>query len=57
MGKFTHIGQVMSNVFGVPVKVAEQPDSASLGAAYRALHAWKVPKLTAKLTTHHRSVY
>jgi len=33
--------QVMSDVFGVPVFVGEQADSASLGAAYRALHGWR----------------
>eukprot|EP00051_Salpingoeca_urceolata_P003462 m.58018 g.58018 ORF g.58018 m.58018 type:complete len:567 (+) comp12808_c0_seq1:115-1815(+) len=33
-----NITQVISNVFGTPVKIASQPDSASLGAAYRALH-------------------
>lgn len=32
------ITQVLSDVFGVPVYVAAQTDSASLGAAYRALH-------------------
>lgn len=30
--------QIMSDVFGTPVYVAEKSDSASLGAAYRALH-------------------
>jgi xylulokinase len=30
--------RILSNVFGVPVYVAEKSDSASLGAAYRALH-------------------
>lgn len=30
--------RVMSHVFGVPVFVAEKSDTASLGAAYRALH-------------------
>jgi len=33
--------RVLSNVFGVPVFVAEKSDSASLGAAYRALHGWR----------------
>lgn len=33
--------RVMSDVFGTPVYVAEKSDSASLGAAYRALHGWK----------------
>jgi len=33
------ITQTISNVFGVPVRAASQPDSASLGAAYRAMHA------------------
>ena len=32
--------RVLSNVFGVPVFVAEKSDSASLGAAYRAMHGW-----------------
>jgi len=32
--------RVLSNVFGVPVYVAAKSDSASLGAAYRALHGW-----------------
>lgn len=35
------IVQILSNVFGVPVYVGEQPNSASLGAAYRALHGWR----------------
>ena len=30
--------RVMSHIFGVPVFVAEKSDTASLGAAYRALH-------------------
>lgn len=33
--------QVLADVFGVPVFVAAQSDSASLGAAFRALHAYK----------------
>lgn len=33
--------QIMSDVFGAPVYVASQSDSASLGAAYRALHGWR----------------
>lgn len=32
--------RVMADVFGVPVFVGEQPNSAALGAAYRALHGW-----------------
>ncbi len=32
--------KVMADVFGVPVFVAEQANSAALGAAYRALHGW-----------------
>ena len=32
------ITQVLSNVFGVTVFATSQPDSASLGAAYRAMH-------------------
>lgn len=35
----TAICQVLANVFGCTVSAAVQPDSASLGAAYRALHA------------------
>ena len=34
----TGILQIMADVFGVPVMIAEAPNSASLGAAYRALH-------------------
>ena len=33
--------RVMADVFGAPVSVAEQADSASLGAAYRAVHGWE----------------
>ena len=33
--------QVISDVFGVPVFTAKQADSAALGSAYRALHAWR----------------
>ena len=33
------IVQILSDVFGVPVFSVSQPDAASLGAAYRALHA------------------
>ena len=32
--------RVIADVFGVPVYVGEQPNSATLGAAYRALHGW-----------------
>jgi xylulokinase len=32
--------RVMADVFGVPVYVGEQPNSASVGAAYRAYHGW-----------------
>ncbi|MFH1968753.1 MAG: FGGY-family carbohydrate kinase, partial [Verrucomicrobiota bacterium] len=32
--------QVMADVFGTPVHISSQPNSASLGAAYRALHGW-----------------
>ena len=35
------ITRVLANVFGCPVQVAAQPDSASLGAAYRAMHGFK----------------
>lgn len=33
--------QIMSDVFGVPVYTHSQPNSASMGAAFRALHGWK----------------
>ncbi len=36
--------RVMCNVLGAPVFVAEKADSASLGAAYRALHGWRCLK-------------
>lgn len=36
----TALTQVLSDVFGAPVYTASQPDSASLGAAYRAAHGW-----------------
>jgi xylulokinase len=32
--------QLMADVFGTPVHVSSRPNSASLGAAYRALHGW-----------------
>lgn len=32
--------KVMADVFGVPVFIGDQPNSAALGAAYRAVHAW-----------------
>jgi xylulokinase len=32
--------RVVADVFGVTVCVGEQPNSAALGAAYRALHGW-----------------
>jgi len=32
--------QVMADVFGTQVHVSSRPNSASLGAAYRALHGW-----------------
>ena len=32
--------QVIADVFGKPVGVAETPDSAAMGAAYRALHGY-----------------
>jgi xylulokinase len=35
-----NICKVISDVFGVPVFKAETTNSASLGAAYRALHGW-----------------
>jgi len=36
--------KIMADVFGVPVYVAKQTGSASLGAAYRALHGWTCNK-------------
>tara|TARA_B110000208_G_C11786826_1_gene435956 strand:+ start:152 stop:1786 length:1635 start_codon:yes stop_codon:yes gene_type:complete len=36
--------QVIANVFGAPVFVSTQTDSASLGAAYRALHGHECAK-------------
>jgi len=39
--KNLHILQVMSDVFGVPVVIHSTPNSACVGAAYRALHGWK----------------
>lgn len=35
------ITQIMSNVFGTPVLASSQTDSASLGAALRALHGYR----------------
>ncbi len=32
--------RIMANVFGIPVNTSSQPNSASWGAAYRALHGW-----------------
>ena len=32
--------RVMADVFGAPVHVGSQPNSAAMGAAYRAFHAW-----------------
>ena len=32
--------RIMADVFGAPVFVGEQANSAALGAAYRALHGW-----------------
>ena len=36
----TQIVQTLCDVFGVPVYKAEVPDTAALGAAYRARHGW-----------------
>ncbi len=36
--------RIMSDVFGVPVFTADKPNSAALGAAYRALHGWLCQK-------------
>jgi xylulokinase len=33
--------RILSDVFGVPVYAADVTDTASLGAAYRALHGWE----------------
>ncbi|MCE9613984.1 MAG: carbohydrate kinase [Lentisphaerae bacterium] len=37
----TALLRVAADIFGTPVFVAEKSDSASLGAAYRALHGWR----------------
>ncbi|MDA7916123.1 xylulose kinase [Verrucomicrobia bacterium] len=37
----SQILQVIADVFGVEVFTAARPNSASLGAAYRALHGWR----------------
>lgn len=36
-----NLTKVLADVFGVPVFIAETANSASLGAALRALHGWK----------------
>jgi len=36
-----YILKIMSDVFGVPVYTHSEPNSAALGAAFRALHGWK----------------
>ncbi len=41
------IVRVLSDVFGAPVYTAEIPDTASLGAAYRALHGWRCQQAAA----------
>ena len=33
--------RVISDVMGVPVFTGDRPNSAALGAAYRALHGWQ----------------
>lgn len=33
--------KTMADVFNAPVSISDQPNSASLGAAFRAFHAWK----------------
>ena len=33
--------RVMTDLFGVPVATGQVPDSAALGAAFRALHGWR----------------
>jgi xylulokinase len=33
--------RVMADVFGTPVLTADTPNSAAVGAAYRALHGWR----------------
>merc|ERR1719345_618922 len=35
------ITKIMSDVFGAPVMASTQTDSASLGAALRAMHGWQ----------------
>ena len=37
--------QVMADVFGTSVNVSSQPNSASLGAAYRSLHGWHCARM------------
>ena len=38
----TKILQILSNVFNSPVYSSDQPQSASVGASYRAAHAFKI---------------
>lgn len=42
----------MANVFGTTVEAASQPDSASLGAAARALQGWECKKAGAFIPFH-----
>ena len=37
--------KVIADVFGVPVFVGEQSNSAGIGAAYRAMHGWTCAKI------------
>lgn len=46
------ITQIMSNVFGTPVLASSQTDSASLGAALRALHGYRVRSHRAIFKAH-----
>ncbi len=39
-----NILRVMADVFGAPVYTGQQPGSAALGAAYRAMHGWRCAK-------------
>jgi len=37
--------RIIADVFGVSVYAGDEPDSAALGAAYRALHGWKCDRI------------
>lgn len=38
------VRRVLADVFGLPIRAADQPDSAALGAACRARHGWTCSK-------------